>query len=1174
MRKKPNKKIAKSIFLISLAWVLVISLSLFAGAQSVANGGGNGKLTFTNNQLEDKELLEYSYITEIPDSTDSSKLSSEAAKGVVTVNKNILTITARASNYKETDDGCGGKVLNFAADTTVTITVHNHTTKAVQIDSIVLGAVDPAKADIAVIPSNITDEPIAPNGSFKIVFTAKKTTETTNNHAEVVGTVELTAHELGINDLTLIGTQSGYDVTADSGVVLSVSANSTSEPHPLTAGTIITLPAAPAVEGFFFYGWRLSDGRLLNATDTEPAKFELSTNLSVAPIYLSKDKYTEGAATGPFKVGNTYYRFWVDAMYAAKNGTDKTVILSENFDLTATYSNNGIVGPANGYVTGSDSSLTYTVPAGVTLLIPYDDANTLHTTKPKTTTTGTTFVDLKTPAWAKPSVYRKLTMKTGTHITVDGAISLSGAQCSNMGANGAPTGPISFLSMEDGSSLTVNNKAFLYAWGYIIGSGEVTIKNGGTVYEAFQITDWRGGSAVSDMLNNSQQVFPVSQYYVQNIEVPMTLEAGAMEYAYTSLVASKAFADATVPFIGPAGMFRINNGSITKDYIESTDQLCIDINATLTMASLVISAQSDLGAGYNMDSSKYVLPITNNLIVNIESGQATISQDMAFLPGSEMKSFEDATVTVAENVNIFIYDVDEWATKNYVYSNKDVCPVKYVGSKLGAPSARPTMQDAKITINGIVDASKAYVYTTSGGANICSDGGGVAIIGAVGEKVETFQVQQSGTDVSFVSIPVNSAYLKHTDGTYVQSATGTYTHINGFWHKDECNDTGSTESVTKDATCTDAGEKITTCICGVHVKETTIIPAFGHTEVIDDAVAPTCTETGLTEGKHCSVCNEVLVAQQTVAALGHSYSAVVTAPTCTEKGYTTYTCSTCGDEYVSGTVNALGHIWGDDNRCTRDASHIRTAMVGDQSYTELSTAVGAANSSGSGTVVMMGSSAENVTITGNVTLDLNGNSYTGTMTIESNGTFCGVDSSSDGYRNVYDDGNITYGTISAASLNGVSVAPYNVVGDKLYVTHYDKDKEEYSFHRVRFGVDSYTYYYKKDTGEVQDVLDFSITIKANTTGIGELVQYGARIVVTDANGNELFSNDEDSVWYANPEQVQDDQGNVIAYILKGRLTEVAGATIKVTPVVKIGDEEIANTTETIDMSALKGEVNE
>ena len=80
-----------------------------------------------------------------------------------------------------------------------------------------------------------------------------------------------------------------------------------------------------------------------------------------------------------------------------------------------------------------------------------------------------------------------------------------------------------------------------------------------------------------------------------------------------------------------------------------------------------------------------------------------------------------------------------------------------------------------------------------------------------------------------------------------------------------------------------------------------------HTEVIDEAKAPTCTATGLTEGKHCSVCNEVLVAQKEVAATGHSYNEVVTAPTCTTAGYTTYTCSVCGDTYKGNEVAALGH---------------------------------------------------------------------------------------------------------------------------------------------------------------------------------------------------------------------------------------------------------------------------
>ena len=133
---------------------------------------------------------------------------------------------------------------------------------------------------------------------------------------------------------------------------------------------------------------------------------------------------------------------------------------------------------------------------------------------------------------------------------------------------------------------------------------------------------------------------------------------------------------------------------------------------------------------------------------------------------------------------------------------------------------------------------------------------------------------------------------------YIGTAGEKYAKENGFEYEllDHTQHTFGEWNTTKAATCTTEGTQARTCeVCGK--VETQTIKALGHKEVVDKAVAATCTKTGLTEGKHCSVCNAVIKAQETVPAKGHKYVDTVVKPTYTAQGYTLHKCSVCGNSY-------------------------------------------------------------------------------------------------------------------------------------------------------------------------------------------------------------------------------------------------------------------------------------
>ena len=501
----------------------------------------------------------------------------------------------------------------------------------------------------------------------------------------------------------------------------------------LTAYKVIATPA----DGYQFLGW-------YDATNKSYLPGGASSS-----IFVSSDNSKVTAKFG--KIGTTF-----------QVGTSNLIWDNLNDAIISTRNN------SSGYVKQLKSCIIsgeYTIPSGVTLLIPFDEDGTLYTDAPAA---------IRTAPASKP--FRTLTMSKGTSITVNGAISLGGSYyAAGGGEQGRPVGDYGYIKMADNSSITVKNGGNLYAWGFISGSGSVLAESGATVYEFYQIADFRGGSASSGMGN---KVFPFSQYFVQNIEVPLTLNAGANEQVYSGVYAMSTTYTTAINFIGDTGMFKVESGSFTKDYDEKTDRLVFTVNGEAALNTLSLKL-----AGTNVNSASYVLPITNNITINIQSGNVTINQDAALLAGVEVNIAEGAGLTVANGKNIYFYDSNEWNSDNFVWGPCKFKSVAYAPGKAYNRS-NDDLVDAKMDVNGSVTAIGA-IYTTNGGADICSSNktGKYVQQGKPGTETATHQYNANGNKA--VTIPITAAKLHNHDNSYTETnetvaqAGDTFTYCTG-----------------------------------------------------------------------------------------------------------------------------------------------------------------------------------------------------------------------------------------------------------------------------------------------------------------------------------------------------------------------------------------------------------
>ena len=544
-----------------------------------------------------------------------------------------------------------------------------------------------------------------------------------------------------------------------------------------------------------FEKWVIRDGEgnVIYESETANLTYRFSGGESIAPVFTSKNRAIFIVKSEP----NVRYLKLQEALNRASSLKQST---GQNQVVTV-YMTDPPKGQTNAPVRLVQGD--YTIANGVTFLIPGESSFAVLEAPSE---------DNFTTASLSRTCFCSLVVDDNTKITVEngGKISLYALMGADQGGGGR-AGKVfnhGHLQLGKDCQITVKTGGFLYALGFITGdmSSHITMKTGSTVYEAFQFKDWRGGSVVMGMMGNSQKVFPVGQYYAQTVEVPITFEWGAKEYLSTAVSVSGAgLMAANARFIDTYekvyddfdgfGLFALDQGTkLTKSYDPATDRLKIKMEGTglstrvkighlqLKMkpnsGGIIGGIVGGLAGDIDVDSKDYVMPIQNNMDVEVKNATINLTSDVAFMPGSLMRVYDDAIINVESGVRMYIYDSDAKVSNNGIgywgVSNSLVIPLDANARPGGIQYTRTEkdLVDARLIINGDMNIH-GELYTVKGptniengaGGDISSEGSGKINVYNIGTDGITYQWYQTAQANNAQEISLTTPYrlILHND---------------------------------------------------------------------------------------------------------------------------------------------------------------------------------------------------------------------------------------------------------------------------------------------------------------------------------------------------------------------------------------------------------------------------
>lgn len=412
----------------------------------------------------------------------------------------------------------------------------------------------------------------------------------------------------------------------------------------------------------------------------------------------------------------------------------------------------GYFGNPDIYVTASHTLPgPLTIPANQKVVIPtssdYNDTNT-----------GVNNVNSGI-ASGKANV--TLTIPKDVTLTVNGTLLVAGNQQSTTGNSGFRTGDYGAITL--GGTIDVGSGGVLYARGLIDGTGSVNIANGGTVYERFEIADWRGGRASESAFN--QHIFPFNLYQLGGISCDLVVKPGAFVYGQSYIYAATLSYGAVinVPYVGNAdhtgtdydvkgSIFVFSNpdateGSLTFSNSDDgkTTITIKDVTAETGNISYVVKIFGfDL---YNFSSEDTDCPFGYKTDVVLSNSTVDIKTKVKILPGSSFTVGAGSTLNITDKSAMYFYGADTYKAT--------YCQSIPAGWDVNLP--------AVLQVDGGTVTNQGILASSSLGETIDNIKG----LGEItkGEEVTVNEVTQSGTSVTVVPVPFYKAVLPTTDPT-------------------------------------------------------------------------------------------------------------------------------------------------------------------------------------------------------------------------------------------------------------------------------------------------------------------------------------------------------------------------------------------------------------------------